>query len=89
MPGRQDRQEHPAKTQGTRDTSTQEIPSKFTKAGFSHSGDSGHPDLSRVTAWTAHTKPRDLLDSTRDMHNTVIMKGSTWIGKSTAMVQRS
>lgn len=42
--------------------SNEEIP-QFTKSGLSHSGDSGHHDLSRVTAWTAHNKLRDLLDS--------------------------
>jgi len=45
-PGRQGRQEHPAKkTQRIRETLSEAIP-KFTKAGFSHSGHSGHPDLS-------------------------------------------
>lgn len=48
-PGRQGRREHlTEKTQGTRQTLTKEISSKFSKAGDDYTGDSGRPDLSRA-----------------------------------------
>lgn len=47
--GRQGRREHlTEKTQGTRQTLTKEISSKFSKAGYDYTGDSERPDLSRA-----------------------------------------